>query len=207
MTHHQGDSSAGTGSTVSGNSAGFGGGGMYADTSTITLVSCLISGNTASQGNEIYNDGSTVQQADFNLFGHSGESSGAAFVGFTPGDRDSNATADGTNTPLTSILDSTLADNGGPTQTHALPAASPAIGLDAKCFTNPTEDQRGYARPVLADCDAGAFEYNDGDGDGIESGSDNCPATPNPDQQDTDHDGIGDVCEPVPITPVYMLLL
>jgi hypothetical protein len=34
----------------------------------------------------------------------------------------------------------------------------------------------------------------DRDGDGIYDMSDNCPATPNPDQKDTDGDGIGDVC-------------
>jgi outer membrane protein assembly factor BamB len=34
----------------------------------------------------------------------------------------------------------------------------------------------------------------DGDGDGVSDMSDNCPATPNPDQMDTDGNGIGDVC-------------
>lgn len=34
------------------------------------------------------------------------------------------------------------------------------------------------------------------DGDGIPAFRDNCPETPNPDQLDTDGDGIGDVCEP-----------
>ena len=56
-----------------------------------------------------------------------------------------------------------LADNGGPTQTHALLAGSPAIdaGDNASC---PGTDQRGTARPVdgnsdgVAVCDIGAFE-------------------------------------------------
>jgi outer membrane protein assembly factor BamB len=34
----------------------------------------------------------------------------------------------------------------------------------------------------------------DKDGDGIPDLSDNCPTTPNPDQKDTDHDGVGDAC-------------
>ena len=34
------------------------------------------------------------------------------------------------------------------------------------------------------------------DDDGIANGVDNCPTTPNPDQQDTDGDGVGNVCEP-----------
>jgi len=57
-----------------------------------------------------------------------------------------------------------LADNGGPTRTHALLSGSPAIDAadDAAC---PTTDQRSAPRPVDGDddgtatCDMGAFEY------------------------------------------------
>jgi hypothetical protein len=50
-----------------------------------------------------------------------------------------------------------LADNGGPTQTHALLEGSPAIdaGENAGC---PAEDQRGVARPLGNGCDMGAYE-------------------------------------------------
>jgi hypothetical protein len=50
-----------------------------------------------------------------------------------------------------------LADNGGPTLTHALQAGSPAINAadDALC---PTTDQRGVARPQGVHCDIGAYE-------------------------------------------------
>jgi cysteine-rich repeat protein len=37
----------------------------------------------------------------------------------------------------------------------------------------------------------------DADGDGVPNSSDNCPNTPNPDQTDTDEDGIGDFCDPI----------
>ena len=47
------------------------------------------------------------------------------------------------------------------------------------------------------DCDGLVDEncIDDGDGDGIADGSDNCPNVSNPDQTDTDGDGIGDACD------------
>jgi len=38
----------------------------------------------------------------------------------------------------------------------------------------------------------------DRDGDGLPDNRDNCPFTPNPDQVDADHNGIGNVCDPTP---------
>ena len=55
-----------------------------------------------------------------------------------------------------------LADNGGPTKTHALYIGSPAIdaGDDTICANSPINnlDQRGEARPVGVHCDIGAYE-------------------------------------------------
>jgi beta propeller repeat protein len=51
-------------------------------------------------------------------------------------------------------------------------------------------------------CDASPLDRNnpvnadDPDGDGWKNSCDNCPNTSNPNQADTDHNGIGDVCEP-----------
>ena len=38
----------------------------------------------------------------------------------------------------------------------------------------------------------------DGDGDGVPDNQDNCPNTPNPNQEDTDGDGVGDACDNCP---------
>ncbi len=52
-----------------------------------------------------------------------------------------------------------LADNGGPTFTHALPRGNPAIDAGTQC--GPTTDQRYVARPQGLGCDIGAFEFDD----------------------------------------------
>jgi predicted outer membrane repeat protein len=52
-----------------------------------------------------------------------------------------------------------LANNGGPTQTMALPLGSPAVdGVPATGAGCPPTDQRGVSRPQGPSCDVGAFE-------------------------------------------------
>jgi hypothetical protein len=59
-----------------------------------------------------------------------------------------------------------LANNGGPTQTIALEAGSPAInaGDETVCAAPPVNslDQRGYVRPGTgaANCSIGAYEFD-----------------------------------------------
>ena len=67
--------------------------------------------------------------------------------------------------PVSEILDTGLANNGGPTRTRALVGGSPPIDTvtDGAC-PPPARDQRGVRRPQdgnhdgAAICDIGAFE-------------------------------------------------
>jgi CSLREA domain-containing protein len=93
-----------------------------------------------------------------------------------------NCVDNGETNNVDPLLDA-LADNGGPTATHALLEGSPALDAvpDGECVTRLGEgvgkDQRGRARPVDHDfdgealCDPGAYEAGpaciDDDGDGF----------------------------------------
>ena len=131
-------------STLSGNSAAPAAASVN-ELARPTLTRSLISGNSAQRRRRNLEVASASITANaFNVFGHSGQSDADAFVFFTPGASDFNATTDGTPTALANILDTTLADNGGPTQTHALVAGSPAIdfGPTADCAAAPVNGAR-----------------------------------------------------------------
>ena len=170
-----------TNSTISGNHATASdsyGGGIYVSSDTLTIQGSIVSGNTATYAAELYN-GDTVFSNN-NLFGHSGEDAYAAFHDtFTPDASDINATSDGTTpTVLSSILDTTLANNGTQPHpfSHALVSGSPAIDAISpsvpgrgpvaalSCVAGTSTDQRGGARAGGINrggsaCDIGAFEY------------------------------------------------
>ncbi|MBI2913013.1 MAG: hypothetical protein HYY03_03745 [Chloroflexi bacterium] len=129
-----------TNSTIAGNSAGVEGGGIYSGSGTLTLTNTVVSGNAGGDCS-----------GPIASSGHNLDSDGScSFSG--PGDI-SNAD------PLLGPL----AENGGPTMTHALLPGSPAIdgGDEAACAAS---DQRGAFRPQDGDgdgdaaCDIGAYE-------------------------------------------------
>jgi hypothetical protein len=146
-----------TNSTLTANSADYAGA-IYHYDNTLILNRTVLAGNSAdSDIAELYNDGGTVNADSFNLLGDSSKTNAQAFYDFTPGATDITATSDGTNpTALAAILDPTLADNGGPTLTHALVPGSPAV--DAADDSSLATDQRGVTRPQGAADDIGAVE-------------------------------------------------
>ncbi|TWU24578.1 choice-of-anchor Q domain-containing protein [Bythopirellula polymerisocia] len=151
-----------TRSTLSGNSAIENGGGVYNALGTAMITQSIISGNTAATGGEISNVFSTLTLDSFNLIGDNSKSNLQALSGVIGGTSDILATSNGTNpTDLASIL-TPLADNGGPTQTHALVAGSPAINAgDPSILFDPAEfDQRGtpFVRVKNDRIDIGAIE-------------------------------------------------
>ncbi|MBK8033334.1 MAG: DUF11 domain-containing protein [Chloroflexi bacterium] len=151
-----------TNNTITNNSAGAGAGGVYNLAATVTLRNNIIAGNTAPANAECYNDsiiGGTLTVGNaYNVFGVNGSAGGCP-----------NGATDIVPAGAIGTILAPLADNNGPTFTHALVPGSPA--LDAANFSNcPITDQRGYLRgfdatgtpnsPQVGDCDSGAFEYS-----------------------------------------------
>ena len=154
-----------TNSTVSGNDASFGGGINSYYYGTTTLTNSTVSGNSAaSRGGGImsYYYGTTTLTNSIvanSLAG--GDCRGGGFI-----DGFNNFSEDGscpgiTITPMVDF-DTTLANNGGPTETHALLAGSVAIDAAGNCaLLDPVvllTDQRGVPRSD-GSCDSGSYEF------------------------------------------------
>jgi uncharacterized repeat protein (TIGR01451 family) len=159
-------------STVSGNTAGELGGGIYND-DTLSVSNSTVSGNTASSGNGggIFNDVDGNPSIKNSIVAQSPDGGNCA-------DNAGTFTALGVNfaddascpgfTVSAEINLGPLANNGGPTQTHALLPGSIAIDAVIDCTdvagAPVTADQRGVARPQdgsgdgIPLCDGGAFE-------------------------------------------------
>jgi CSLREA domain-containing protein len=161
-----------TNSTFSGNSATYGGGIYLSDNSTATLKNNTFSGNSAGTlGGGIYNDG-TLNLANTILADSlSGadcyNAAGDTIATNTQNLIETNSAAGhecGTPAVTGDPMLGPLTSNGGPTETFALLAGSPAIdtGDDTTCTDPPVNsmDQRGLERPQGAHCDIGAYEVS-----------------------------------------------
>ena len=183
-------------STFSGNRATFSWGGGIANLSgDLTVNNSTFSGNSAPSGGGILNFGAaTLKNTIVANSPSGGDCVGASDGGYNLVEDGSCITAATSLSEVDPLLGA-LADNGGPTKTHALLEGSPAI--DAIPDTNGstpgcgdagiTTDQRGVARPQGSACDIGAYEVEVGDNtpptvtdtspDGIASKTDNVTAT------------------------------
>lgn len=148
-------------STVAMNSAEQRAGGLYTDFYTpstgpgrcaavpssyaFTVTASIISGNHAgTAGGEIFSRVANGVTCVDSIVGYDSSPNSRGVV-----DASNTITPPG---PLSSIINEALADNGGPTRTHALAPFSPALDALAR---GPATDQRGQQRPY------------DGDGDGV----------------------------------------
>lgn len=161
-----------TNSTVTGNRAGgvgqgFGGGFFVQGGTTFALNSSTVASNTAGGagtgfGGGIYDQTNTLAPKDSivadNLeAGLTGNCQGTTTT--SAGHNVENGTScgfTGTGDQNAEPLLAPVGDYGGPTQTRALLAGSPAIDHGADC---PAVDQRGQPRPFGPACDVGAYEF------------------------------------------------
>jgi len=147
-----------TSSTICSNAAhpSFDGGGIFTSGGSVTTIeNTIIAGNQAANRPDCFTyDGTTVTSADFNLIGNT---NGATITGVTTH-----------NIYGQDPLLSPLADNGGPTPTHALLPGSPAIdhGGSGGLATDQRGQPRGFDFPLYYDADdasdIGAVEMQEG---------------------------------------------
>ncbi|MCB9135401.1 MAG: right-handed parallel beta-helix repeat-containing protein [Anaerolineales bacterium] len=154
-------------STISGNASELDGGGLYL-LGAVTITNSTISGNNAvGEGDGIYlRQNSTLTLINTILTNHLDDD--CAIYGTILGENNLIDTLSCGNDPSLRLMpvtnfDPNLADNGGPTWTHALLPGSNAIDTIG-CEQAPEADQRGLLRPQDGNgdgqflCDVGSFE-------------------------------------------------
>lgn len=141
-----------TNSTISGNTARYGGGVMEALGGTVTIRNSTVAGNTATvRGGGIYRNVGTLTLQSTIVANNSAplgpEVKNAANVGFSLIENPADATiiATGPNILGQDPKLGPLKNNGGPTLTHELLNSSPAS--DKGSANGLTSDQRGAPRP------------------------------------------------------------
>ena len=159
---HGADGGSLTNVTISGNTSTGNGGGLWTDT-PITVTNSTFTLNHGNNGGGIFAQSATVTISNTILSDNTTNSTNEDVVGNYNSDSfnliQDIGSATGLGSDITGVsanLD-VLADNGGPTQTHALLGGS--LAIDAGTTTGaPTVDQRIFARD--SNPDIGAFEAN-----------------------------------------------
>jgi hypothetical protein len=162
LTANRAGGSAGSG-TFSG--AGDGGAVYNADPGTLshdTIDANVVGSAPSSLGSGIYNGMASLTSVGTIASGNTGASNCSSPVGGTISATDSlegpaGQTSCGFDLPSADPLLGALADNGGPTETQALGAGSPAVGAVTSAGDCPATDQRAARRPQRG-CDVGAYE-------------------------------------------------
>ncbi len=165
LNNQSGSTATITNSTISGNTGVAGGGIINWATMTITNSTIANNTDTSNMAGGILNISGTIPAILSNSIvanQASGDDCNNFSGGFTS---NGNNLESGTSCGFMSAGDlqnvtnpklGPLANNGGPTKTHALYSGSPAVNAGS-CAE--TADQRGIGRPS-AGCDIGAYEYN-----------------------------------------------
>jgi parallel beta-helix repeat protein/predicted outer membrane repeat protein len=150
-----------TNCTISGNTAGYDGGGIYnLESHNLTITNCTVTQNkSANDGGGVLNNYQPLMIRCTIVHGNTGSGGSANNFNGTYIDPSDESIIGGSVNPLLGPLQ----NNGGPTETHALLAGSPAIDACVNECTVDT-DQRGQPRPADGDidgtyfCDIGAYE-------------------------------------------------
>ena len=148
-----------TNSTVTRNSATQEGGGIFQrgqgeeDEADLALLNSLVAQNSAPTRPDVSTNGESEFAFVFSRFSLIGNGTGSGITN-TDGNQVGNVAPN--SSPIDPRL-GPLADNGGPTRTHALLAGSPAIDA-ASAQDCPPTDQRGVSRPQGTACDIGSYE-------------------------------------------------
>lgn len=151
-----------TDNTVQGASSADGGG-IHCDTGSAGMSNTILAGNASIGGTGPDCEGMMIS-GGYSLLGANAGCTWDAAIGDLIGD------VDGGLPPIDPLLEP-LADNGGPTRTHALDPTSPAVDAANPATSDPflercaEYDQRGYIRPIDGNgdgskrCDMGALEH------------------------------------------------
>jgi len=156
-----------TNDTLTGNSVTNGSGGAIYNDYNLDMSEVTVASNTASTGAGGIDDEWTATAGYSILSGDTpvecaGDGLPLGSAGYNVvSDTTCGVQSQGDNTGVNANVEP-LADNGGPTETMALPVNSPAVNIKVANSCPSSYDQRGDARPTsilgVTGCDAGAYQ-------------------------------------------------